>query len=308
MLRSLVSIFFAAGLTFSIVSVAVAQKSTSGAKVETKGLDKTMFDIPLNLWKRGFEVEYFNAETATSSGQEIRLYTVRGNFGSGEAKMTFNIWPFTSDVFKKNPDLTFKRQVKTFFPKHSNSGMMKIKVMGGTGRITKTTVGDCKFFSAGINKMRGRVFGELCGEAITEMTALLKSFKGTTTAENIASHNSLERSSSSSSTVTRSGNSTQNRDTRSVAIEWAKFDGPLAGFVDVSEPDKIKVTLPNGMGTCEGFSEIKNRSENTGIWFMKCSEGSTASGAFNGNGDGKGSTGEGFDNEGNKVRFTITQR
>jgi hypothetical protein len=308
MLRSLVSISMAAALTFSIVSVAVAQKSTSGAAVTVKNVDKTMFDIPINLWKHGFVVEEFSAEDGTSAGSIVRLYSINGNFGSGEASLIFNIFSFTSDQFKVSPSLNFKRNVKIFAPKFSGAGIAKIRVMGGTGRISKTTVGGCKYFWAGINKIRGRVFGELCGEAITEMTALLKSFKETTTAENIASHNSLERSASSSSTVTRSGNSTQNRDTRSVAIAWAKFDEPLAGFVDVSEPDKIKVTLPNGMGTCEGFSEIKNRSENTGIWFMKCSEGSTASGAFNGNGDGKGSTGEGFDNEGNPVRFTISQR
>ena len=62
------------------------------------------------------------------------------------------------------------------------------------------------------------------------------------------------------------------------------------------------------MGTCDGFYEIKNSLDNTGVWFMKCSEGSTASGAFNGNGDGKGSSGDGFYNEGNQVRFTISQR
>ncbi|CAN0562723.1 unnamed protein product, partial [Laminaria digitata] len=77
-------------------------------------------------------------------------------------------------------------------------------------------------------------------------------------------------------------------DQRDVAFTWAKFDGPLNGSIDIQNPTNIKVDLPQGVGTCDGFFEVKDRTANTGTWFLKCSEGSSASGAFRGNGAGLG--------------------
>ncbi|CAN0501646.1 unnamed protein product, partial [Laminaria digitata] len=93
-----------------------------------------------------------------------------------------------------------------------------------------------------------------------------------------------------------------------LAFTWSKFDGPLMGSMDSQNPLDLKITLPQGLGSCEGFIELKDRAANTGTWFLKCTEGSSASGAFRGNGTGQGATGDGYDNDGNSVQFTIAGR
>lgn len=94
---------------------------------------------------------------------------------------------------------------------------------------------------------------------------------------------------------------------RSIAVQWEGVDGPIAGYVQITDEgkfEKIDLTLPRGLGQCTGKANYKQ--PNRGLWFVKCGDGLTASGAFFAHGSGKGASGDGYDNNGRDVKFTIS--
>ena len=93
---------------------------------------------------------------------------------------------------------------------------------------------------------------------------------------------------------------------RSIAMQWEGVDGVLSGNISIGQGNiqRIELTLPQGRGNCVGKAEFREKPR--GIWFVKCDNGLTASGSFLAHGAGRGSSGEGFDNDGKRVQFTVS--
>ena len=88
-----------------------------------------------------------------------------------------------------------------------------------------------------------------------------------------------------------------------MAINWEGYQKPIAGFIDLTV---IKITLPDGLGNCSG--KVIPTSSSSGKWKVKCSNGVNAAGSYKTNGSGLGSSGEGYDSDGNKVEYTISAK
>jgi len=95
---------------------------------------------------------------------------------------------------------------------------------------------------------------------------------------------------------------------RPIAIQWEGKESLIAGEVEISSKGrgKISVSLPDKDASCSGTFAYTNRQ--AGIWTVACTSGEAASGTFKGRGSGKGSNGEGTDNNGRYVKFTIGAR
>ena len=98
-------------------------------------------------------------------------------------------------------------------------------------------------------------------------------------------------------------------ESRPIAIQWEGIDELIAGTLSLrqgKDSGDMSMTLPRNQGTCEGTYRIG--SDRIGIWSIACTNSLTASGTLTAFGGGKGSTGEGSDNKGRRVRFTIGGR
>jgi hypothetical protein len=97
-------------------------------------------------------------------------------------------------------------------------------------------------------------------------------------------------------------------DTRPIAVSWEGYSELLAGTVSFTETKGkgvVNVSLPNGEGSCTGRYQFLNDSSGTATWAVACTNNLAASGTLKGLGKNKGSTGEGTDTKGNKVKFTM---
>lgn len=97
-----------------------------------------------------------------------------------------------------------------------------------------------------------------------------------------------------------------NWDIRRIVIQWDGRTDALLGTVTFprgKREGKISVTLPQGKGMCEGTFIIPGGGR--GSWLMRCPEGIAADGWFKALGKGKGSVGEGTDNKGRSIKFTV---
>lgn len=97
-----------------------------------------------------------------------------------------------------------------------------------------------------------------------------------------------------------------NWEERSIALQWDGMNDLVAGKILLSQSSKrgkIRATLPRAQGSCSG--EYRIVSQQRGEWSLFCSNGLTASGDFEAFGAGKGSSGNGVDNEGRAIRFTV---
>lgn len=92
-------------------------------------------------------------------------------------------------------------------------------------------------------------------------------------------------------------------DVRSVKIKWAGYSGVLTGSLHYrSSLRKYELTLSiPGETYCDGSAEFTRKT-----WTMNCRNGVSAKGTFRPLGKGKGSIGEGEDNKGNRVEFTVS--
>ena len=66
------------------------------------------------------------------------------------------------------------------------------------------------------------------------------------------------------------------------------------------------MTLPEQLGVCKGTYLMTEN--HTGVWSIACNNGMSASGTLIAYGSGKGSSGEGLDEDGNPVKFTMGGR
>ena len=100
--------------------------------------------------------------------------------------------------------------------------------------------------------------------------------------------------------------STGSPKTRPIAVEWEGYRKLIAGKIELDEQKgggTISMLLPDNDGSCTG--SYKYDSKRSGSWAMACTNGMAASGTFESHGKGKGSSGEGTDTKGRKVRYTL---
>ncbi|WP_341704364.1 hypothetical protein [Ferrovibrio sp.] len=93
---------------------------------------------------------------------------------------------------------------------------------------------------------------------------------------------------------------------RQVALVWEGHPGPINAsltFDPKAATARLSVTLPGEDKDCTGIAHTAK--DNTGTWSVQCPSGAYAGGTFRGLGRGKGSMGEGRDNKGAKIAFTV---
>lgn len=93
---------------------------------------------------------------------------------------------------------------------------------------------------------------------------------------------------------------------RPIAIQWDGVSDLIAGdlyYKSKKQNGRIKLTLPGSRGQCSGSYKIATRD--SGVWSIACTEGMTASGTMVVYGAGNGSSGDGRDNNGRAVKFTV---
>ena len=93
---------------------------------------------------------------------------------------------------------------------------------------------------------------------------------------------------------------------RPIAVEWDGYRSLFAGYIELSDTGRegrISVTLPDNEGTCSGTYRYDD--DRHGTWSITCTNGLAAAGEVQRYGKGQGSSGEGVDARGNKVRFTV---
>lgn len=93
---------------------------------------------------------------------------------------------------------------------------------------------------------------------------------------------------------------------RPIAVEWEGYGKLIAGKIELDEKKgggKMSMQLPDNDGSCTG--SFKFSADTKGTWAMACTNSTAASGTFKTNGPNKGSSGEGADTKGRKVKYTI---
>jgi hypothetical protein len=93
---------------------------------------------------------------------------------------------------------------------------------------------------------------------------------------------------------------------RPIAVNWEGVEDLFIGTASIEGGGRsgvISVPLPDAEGSCSGNYTFGDNKE--GIWAVACSNGLSANGTMKGLGAGKGSRGEGKDNNGRKVVFTV---
>ena len=96
---------------------------------------------------------------------------------------------------------------------------------------------------------------------------------------------------------------------RSIAAQWEGMSELIAGEIRFQRTNRnghIKLTLPKSLVECTGVYTMT--AQRKGAWSIGCTDGMTASGTLTAYGRGKGSSGEGKDNKGRSVKFTIGAR
>lgn len=95
-------------------------------------------------------------------------------------------------------------------------------------------------------------------------------------------------------------------DVLKVVLSWEGLPEPLSGTITV-ELDKatarLEIRLPNQSGVCHGKSVLEKNG--TGTWTVECPDGSSGKGSFREIGRTGGAVGEGVDNKGARISFTI---
>lgn len=117
--------------------------------------------------------------------------------------------------------------------------------------------------------------------------------------------------SAANDSVTENKNSGQKStwQTRSIAVQWTGFSELIAGEISFrknGQAGRIKLTLSKTLGQCSGTYRMTG--QRSGTWSIACTNGMTASGLLETYGSGKGSSGEGEDNKGHSVKFTVGGR
>ena len=94
--------------------------------------------------------------------------------------------------------------------------------------------------------------------------------------------------------------------TRPIAVQWEGYEDLAAGNILLNQKVRtgfFYLVLPNNEGTCRGKYQMIGQAD--GTWSVYCTNKMEAQGTFTAYGPGKGSSGEGEDTQGRKVKFTI---
>ena len=93
---------------------------------------------------------------------------------------------------------------------------------------------------------------------------------------------------------------------RAIAVEWEGVAPLIAGEVTLQQANgKLALSLPNGQGECTGSYFVIDKQQRTGAWSVSCSNGLNALGTYTAHGRGKGASGEGRDNLGREVKYSV---
>ena len=93
---------------------------------------------------------------------------------------------------------------------------------------------------------------------------------------------------------------------RAIAVEWQGISPLIAGEIVLQQGrGEIALSLPNQQGDCSGSYFVTDKQRGTGAWSVSCGNGMSALGTFTAYGRDKGASGEGRDNQGREVRYTI---
>lgn len=95
---------------------------------------------------------------------------------------------------------------------------------------------------------------------------------------------------------------------RAVLVVWEGHTNPLRGTVEFNESmttARVSLNVAGSNEKCLGVSTLQGRQD--GTWAISCDNGTTATGKWQGIGTGRGSIGEGLDNQGKKVSFVVDE-
>jgi hypothetical protein len=98
-------------------------------------------------------------------------------------------------------------------------------------------------------------------------------------------------------------------DIRRVVVLWDGRPSPLRGTLTIESSkntSRLEIQLPGQTGTCLGVSALER--DESGKWAVECPDGTTGHGAFRSTGRDGGFTGEGTDNKGARISFSIAGR
>ena len=102
-------------------------------------------------------------------------------------------------------------------------------------------------------------------------------------------------------------------ESRPFAVQWTGIRELIAGEISIwrerrngKRRGKIRLTMPKAGGNCDGSYELIDGPK--GTWQISCDNGLTATGTLVAYGAGKGSGGEGTDNLGRVIKFTVGGR
>jgi hypothetical protein len=106
--------------------------------------------------------------------------------------------------------------------------------------------------------------------------------------------------------ATADASQTEGEVRRAVALVWEGHPGPIDAsliFDPKAAVSRLNVILPGEAKPCTGIAQMTK--DYAGTWSVQCPSGAHAGGSFRGLGRGKGSMGEGQDNKGAKIAFTV---
>lgn len=209
--------------------------------------------------------------------------------------------PSISTLPVARSDFTFTEQNKKIFEAYL-ALLNRYPNLGGA--IVRSQRGNLHYHAYRYDdRLKGAVLAAhdgllLCGQAYGQECALLAS-NGTILDTGELVHIYYDEKKARAETATKTVNPDE---TRSLAVIWDKYPGPIAGTINLSTGE-IAFSPETGI-QCSHFGEEKR----TRTWAVRCNDGAIAIGKFEPLGSGKGSKGVGVDNSGNSVQFTIGPR
>ena len=177
-------------------------KTVGGTKLACTLLgDEAIFDVPLDIYKYGFEVKRFFAKDNTSSGSVIKFYSISGVGRSGDKFfIQLNVAP--SRWADPNWKTDARNRCKIDCARYGELGpLKKIKVKGGYGRLAEFSNGTSLILALNWSKQyRWTTLSK--GQSTKDLLDMFATGSKNSPAELMASKNMHAGGNSSSTSVT----------------------------------------------------------------------------------------------------------
>lgn len=299
---------FVAGLALW-PSLAGAQSSCSktlgGASTKCIDLESDELDFPLNVFAAKFRTGRHEAYHYQANGSTFTIRRPVGTIDGDRASISLQ-----ETVHQWSTDGNYKELITgeiraTFRSATDLEKMERLKIKGGFGRaISFKEHGKTCTVAMGIVLNKKSAFRTAtCGKATAPLLAVVAEARRSSRGEN-----SISQAQAARAWETRPARQAQpaKANLRAFSADWEGFDTPVTGYLEIGRDNArtLSLTLPKGLGDCTG--RFTPEEDGRGLWYLRCDNGTTASGAYTGRGTGQGSSGEGFDNEGRIVKFDIS--